>query len=525
MALRPVFFAHAMAVVRRQKQSGCACQSERTDFSQDRDEIFTTLAFCIALASLTCIAALYFYFHDYKTYRLSKLSLGVEIKRNRRLLSENFYLLNVDGLTGLPNRSYFFKSLTTFIADAKSAGLKLAVGMIDLNGFKAVNDLYGHGAGDAVLAELGSRLRKLNDQDVLIARLGGDEIGLVIGDASNNHTLQSTCEEIKEVFAKPFLLNNASAKISASIGFAMYPEAGNEANILLERADYAMYAAKKSGDHEVIFFSQSHQIDIQNKRKLHQALKDASLEDELQVFFQPIVHSETSKIVAFEALARWDSPVIGKVAPDRFIKAAEEINLIGKVTRVLFRKAVKAASLWPVEIELSFNLSAQDLMCGTIESELSGILKKYGFKPSRLILEVTETALLIDFEPAMKALQSLRESGIKIALDDFGTGYSSLGYIHKLPIDKIKIDKSFVKELGTNKKSQRILSSIILLSKNLELACVVEGIENEDQYQFLAHEGQLYLQGYRFGKPTPNPFSLLPTTAARPVVQTETAGL
>jgi diguanylate cyclase (GGDEF)-like protein len=474
-------------------------------FFDAQHNIFSALSVCIALTSMTCVAVLYFYFYDYKRLNLSRIGLNSEKKRNHRLLNENSYLLNIDSLTGLPNRNHFFKAIHVGLEEARQVGWHAAVGIIDLNGFKAINDLYGHSAGDLVLEEVGSRLRSMIDDDVLIARLGGDEFGCFMTGFSDRRMLEQLGERVGVSLALPMQIKNISTQITSSIGFAVYPEAGVDPSSLMERADYAMYAAKKSGERKVSFFSPEHEADMRGKRLLQQALRQARLEEELQVVFQPIVHSDKSVVVAFEALARWNSPLIGKVPPDQFIRAAEEINIIGDVTRVLFRKAITVAALWPKEIGLSFNLSAHDVISGDFNKDFRDMLGQAEFCASRLTIEVTETSLLNDFAAAVARLGSLREAGVKIALDDFGTGYSSLGYIHQLPIDKVKVDRCFIEDIDKNIKSQAIVKTVIQLCKNLSLDCIVEGVEKDFQFDLLCENGPLYLQGYKFGRPVSEP--------------------
>lgn len=412
---------------------------------------------------------------------------------------ENFRLANLDSLTGLPNRRQFFAHLEHMFS--KADGRRLAVGIIDLDGFKPVNDLYGHKVGDSLLVEVGRRLAALSDDRTHIARLGGDEFALVVVDCSDDAELLALGERICAMLRDPFVLIEATVQISGSIGFAVFPELAGNAHELYERADYALYQGKRTNRGHAALFSSRHVAEIERDKRIEQALNAADLERELSVVFQPIVDIETRATVAFEALARWTSPGLGKVSPDQFIPVSERIGMIGQLTRVLLRKALATAATWPENVRLSFNLSTHDISSSEGALAITGLIMSSGIDPKRLDFEITETAMMYDFGQAMATVDMLKALGCGIALDDFGTGYSSLSQLHALPLTKIKIDRCFVSDLDTNPASFKIVKSLLALSSDMGLGCVIEGVETEAELDALRKLGGQFVQGYLYSPP------------------------
>ena len=428
----------------------------------------------------------------------------------RRLNEENERLAHVDSLTGLPNRRQFFSELTRVIDECSEAGTSCSVGLIDLDGFKPVNDRFGHIAGDAVLSETGDRLRAVSDPAIFIARLGGDEFGVILRGARRDAELLAFGEQVCSTLQAPFDLLGVVANVSASIGFATFPDGGRTAKALYEHADYALYHAKQYQRGRAVTFSTEHQAEIRNKTIAEQCLRMADLDAELSLEFQPLFDVGENRPVAFEALARWNSPELGSVSPGIFIPIAERTDLIHKITQSLLRKALVAASQWPDDIRISFNLSARDIVSPDALLGIIAILENSPVDRRRIDLEVTETSIVQDFAQARSSLLMLKALGVNIALDDFGTGYSSLSHIHRLPLDKIKIDRSFIQDIETQTVSHSIIRSVIALCDNLEMDCVIEGMETARQAQILQELGCRTMQGYYFG---------------RPVAQEEIAGL
>ncbi|MGA2042537.1 MAG: EAL domain-containing protein [Roseiarcus sp.] len=421
----------------------------------------------------------------------------------RRLGLENARLANTDGLTALPNRRHFLAALNQTLRPATRDGRRFIVGLIDLDGFKSVNDLHGHGVGDRVLVETARRLRELCDSDTLVASLGGDEFGVIIDAEMNDADIQALGVRLCAVLATPLALPGILVEISGSIGFAVFPQAGPTAELLFERADYALAHAKEHQRGRPAIFSIEHEAEIRRLANMETCLRHADLETEMALHFQPIVDVSRGETVAFEALARWTSPTLGRIAPDVFIRVAERSDLINKLTAVLLRRALAEARTWPEPIHVSFNLSTRDLASREAIRSIMAIIGDSGVAPGRIDLEVTETALIRDVEQAKTALLALRAMGVGVSLDDFGTGYSSLSFVQQFPIDKIKIDRSFVREVETKPACRAIVKSVIDLCRNLQLTCIVEGMETNAQVGVLRALGCTTMQGYLFGKPMP----------------------
>lgn len=421
----------------------------------------------------------------------------------RRLSTENFRLANVDSLTELPNRRQFFHRLSVLAEQAKTENHRFVVGVLDLDGFKAVNDLYGHGVGDRVLKETGQRLLELSDDTQFIARLGGDEFGIIVDAGLDPEAVLAVGSKVCSAFDAPFSVGGIVAKIGGSVGFALAPDAGTTAELLYERADYALYHAKARYRGQPVIFSREHEVEIRKLSTIEHTLRRIDLDAELSLHFQPIVNVGTARLAGFEALARWHNPELGDVAPDVFISVAERTELIGTITQVLLRKALAAASSWPEDLFLSFNLSMRDLISQVTILQTVALIESSGIDPRRIIIEVTETALMQDYEQVQESLRILRSMGLKVALDDFGSGQSSLSYVHQLSLDKIKIDRGFIRNIATQQNARNIVKTVIDLCRNLKFDCVVEGVETAEQVDIIGRLGCSTMQGYFFAKPMP----------------------
>jgi diguanylate cyclase (GGDEF)-like protein len=419
----------------------------------------------------------------------------------RRLSNENFRLANVDSLTDLPNRRQFFHRLSLLAERAKTSNHSFVVGVLDLDGFKAVNDLYGHGVGDRVLKETGQRLLELSDDTQFIARLGGDEFGIIVDAGLDADAVIAVGARICSVFDAPFAVAGIVAKIGGSVGFALAPDAGTTAELLYERADYALYHAKARHRGQPVIFSREHEVEIRKLSTIEHTLRRIDLDAELSLHFQPIVNVATARLVGFEALARWHNPELGDVAPDLFISVAERTELIGTITQVLLRKALAAAASWPDDLSLSFNLSMRDLISQVTILQTVSMIESSGIDPRRIIIEVTETALMQDYERVQESLRILRSMGLKVALDDFGSGQSSLSYVHQLSLDKIKIDRGFIRNIAVQDNARNIVKTVIDLCRNLNFDCVVEGVETAEQVEIIGRLGCSTMQGYFFARP------------------------
>jgi diguanylate cyclase (GGDEF)-like protein len=465
--------------------------------------VFIAIALDILPVSAAMTYVMFLYSRDFANMIDFQKELVETHLETKRLNDENSQLANLDTLTDLPNRRQFFTTLQEVLQRADARGQRFVVGLVDLDGFKSVNDLYGHSAGDKVLIESGRRMQAQCGDAVFLARLGGDEFGVIIDAAMSDPDIRALGERLCDSLEASFTLPGVIAQISSSVGFATFPEAGASVELLFERADYALYHAKQHQRGRPVIFSAEHESEISQFGKLEQCLRHADLEAEMSLHFQPVFDVERGKVVAFEALARWDSRKLGRVAPDIFVRVAERSDLIHKLTQTLLRKALACAKTWPHDMRISFNLSVRDLTSYEAILAIIAIIENSGVASHRIDLEVTETAFMRDFEQARKSLQTLKALGVGISLDDFGIGYSSLSYVHRLPIDKIKIDRSFVKDVATEATCGAVVKTVIDLCRNLKLTCVAEGMETDEQARILRELGCTTMQGYLFGRPMP----------------------
>jgi diguanylate cyclase (GGDEF)-like protein len=454
----------------------------------------------VVVAIAFMLLANYRDFEDRINYQKALVVKQTELQ----ILSDiNFRNSNIDSLTNLPNRRHFFSELEKRIQSAASSGKNLGIGILDLDGFKPINDVHGHPTGDRLLSEVGQRLGEHLGTSIFLARIGGDEFALITeGDASDSDII-AIGEKITELLRAPFEVQGATARIGGSIGFAQFPSAARDAEALFERADYALYFAKQHDRGNVVIFSLDHEAEIREASVVAQTLINADLEQELWIAYQPIVDVETSQPIGFEALARWKSPALGDVPPSIFILAAERTGLITRLTPILLRKALAGARDWPAHIRISFNLSAVDIASPLSILKVVSVVEQSGMQPARIDFEITETAAMRNFSQATETLNVLKQLGARISLDDFGTGYSSLSCIRELPLDKVKIDRSFTMKIETESASRLIVRTMINLCENLGLDCVVEGIETPKQKAILRRENCRYMQGYLFAKPMP----------------------
>ena len=418
-----------------------------------------------------------------------------------RIGAENLQIANQDSLTGLTNRRQFFSHLEVAFEIAKKKNKRIAIGIIDLDGFKPVNDLYGHAMGDSLLIEVGQRLSALTDEHTSVSRLGGDEFAITFTNCPDDAELLDRGNKFCDTLREPFTIADACLEISGSIGFATFPELAEDAEELYERADYALYHSKHNNRGEAFLFSHKHIQEIDAQNKLEQTLSRANLKDEMSVVFQPIIDCKIQQTVAFEALARWNSPKMGSVSPCHFIPAAERLGLIGNLTKILLEKALSVAVKWPNYIRLSFNLSAHDICSAEGISRILGIIHASGIDANRLDFEITETAMMHDRDQAITSIEMLKMLGCGIALDDFGTGYSSLTQLHAMPLTKIKIDRSFVIDLNEYSASFKIVKSLIALSSDMDIGCILEGVETAEELTAIESLGGQFIQGYFYSKP------------------------
>jgi diguanylate cyclase (GGDEF)-like protein len=463
--------------------------------------IFIAISLNIVLVSAVMATVLWVYYSGFVDLIDSRRALREQQAETQALSDENYRLANVDSLTGLPNRRHFFAELETTLEQVVTEGQVAAVGIIDLDGFKAINDGYGHAAGDCLLSAVAARLSDRQASDFIVCRLGGDEFGLIVKGVGSERDLVLIGTEICQEILLPIGLAEGTVLASASIGFAFIAPAADRVNDAFENADYALYDAKKTGKRKAVVFTPAHRAEIRTASRIERALEQPGFENELSVEYQPIVDVDQGRVVAFEALARWNSPELGKVPPSVFIPAAERSGLIGRLTAVLLAKSLETAKEWPDDIRLSFNLSANDIASSESMTRLLSVISRSGINPRRIDFEITETATLTDLEQAKSAIGLLKRWGVGISLDDFGTGYSSLSQVHQLALDTIKIDRSFVTDITTNPTSFKIVKSVLALSRDMEVACIVEGVETAEVLELLRTLGCSLIQGYHVSRP------------------------
>ena len=409
-----------------------------------------------------------------------------------------------DPLTKIKNRAGFNLDLQSAINRCKRTGTKTSVFLIDLDFFKEINDSYGHPVGDALLVEVSRRLTECTRDTDTVARLGGDEFVVLQPDIESESQFRGLLRRVEELQKIPWKHEQRDIDISYSIGIATFPVDGEDAEDLLKKADLALYRSKKEGRGTSRCYALAMDEDVAHTRTVHQGLQAALRNQELTLHFQPIVHALTGKIFSFEALVRWNHPRHGMVPPDKFIPVAEETGIIVPIGDWVLESACRSALLWPKEIGVAVNMSPIQLReQHDVVSRVTKILDSTGFDPSRLAIEITETAALMQQQSTIDCLQSFQKLGISIVLDDFGVGHSSLSYLQSFPFDKLKLDRSFVSSKNSSLKTRAIMKLVGSLGVNLNLATTAEGVETLDELKHVQDEGFKFVQGYLTGRPEP----------------------
>ncbi|HCE3365869.1 TPA: EAL domain-containing protein, partial [Vibrio parahaemolyticus] len=407
-----------------------------------------------------------------------------------------------DPLTNLPNRTHLISLLEQHIEMEQP----FATLFLDIDHFKHINDSMGHFCGDQLLSKLAVRLQDILHLNAHVARIGGDEFVIVLPDIDGDSPLLETLSSILGVFRRPFdLANHDSLRISTSIGIALYPNDGQDSETLLKNADTAMYLAKKNGRNGYAFYSPDLTDKSVSHVRIQSALHEAIEKEQLHLVYQPQYNLAQNAIIGVEALVRWEHPEFGLVPPADFIPIAEKTGLIQNIGEWVLKDACLQGTDWlarGVQFgKIAVNVSALQLQQSRFINKLKTILRETGFPAHRLELEITESFLLIDPKLAIASLNQLCELGIEISLDDFGTGYSSLSYLKGLPINKLKIDRSFVSDVPNDNDSNAIVNAIIAMGTTLSLKVVAEGIETPEQVAYLVDKGCIYGQGYLFSPP------------------------
>jgi diguanylate cyclase (GGDEF)-like protein len=441
--------------------------------------------------------------NEHRTSDGGTIVLYTDISQLKRRDRELQHLAHHDALTGLPNREHFHRRLKEAISVAQSRGWTVGVMCLDLDYFKNINDTLGHAAGDHLLRCVAGRLRSCFAGNDTVARLGGDEFAVVLGNLSNPEVAATLAAQLIEVVGQPIDYNGQLISTGLSIGIALSPSEGADAESILKHADLALYRSKADGRGTFRFFEAEMDARAQARRALEIALRQAISKNELEVHYQPQVDIYTDKISAFEALVRWRHPELGLIPPVDFIPLAEETGIIHHLGEWVLRRACIDAMQWPRSVGISVNVSPAQFKAHDLTRMVSGILKETSLDPRRLELEITESILLKDVDSNLKTLHELKVLGVRIAMDDFGTGYSSLGNLRSFPFDKIKIDRSFVSDLEHNSDSAAIVHAILGLGHSLGIAICAEGVETKAQLSYLRREGCAEVQGYYYSKPKP----------------------
>lgn len=435
---------------------------------------------------------------------VSGLSLMLIVALYQRESAEQHirYAAHHDALTKLPNRALFREKLEGALAHARP-GEHLALLYLDLDGFKTVNDTLGHPVGDALLQAVAGRLKARTRNVDIVARLGGDEFAVVRAPIESPAEAADFAERIIALLDEPFAVDDHQIVIGTSVGIAFSPQDGTDPDQLLKNADLALYRAKQDGRGVYRMFQQDMDAQMQARRVLEIDLRTALGGSQLELFYQPLIGLRVQAVVGFEALLRWRHPSKGLVPPDQFIPLAEEIGAIVPIGEWALLTACTTAAGWPDDLKVAVNLSPVQFKSNNLVAAVRAALSCSGLSPSRLELEITETVMLKDTATTLATLHELHALGVSIAMDDFGTGYSSLGYLHRFPFDRIKIDQSFVRELGRQRDCDAIVRAVTALSRALGMETTAEGVETVEQLRALAQAGCSVVQGYLFSRPVP----------------------
>ncbi|MGY4622289.1 bifunctional diguanylate cyclase/phosphodiesterase [Bradyrhizobium sp. USDA 4486] len=419
---------------------------------------------------------------------------------NRRVLE----LAHTDILTGLPNRAFFLARLDELNRQLDDAGAAFSILMLDLDRFKNVNDSLGHGAGDVLLRQVAQRLRSALRAGDVLARLGGDEFAIIQEGCEDQRACATElAARIAKLVAEPFLLPGHRVEIGTSIGIAIAPDHGTDQEQLLKKADLALYRSKSAGRNCYTVYDEAMSAELEARNTLEGDLRDAIAQCQLEVHYQPFVDALTGARRGFEALVRWRHPGRGLIPPDQFIALAEETGLIVPLGEFVLRRACADAAGWPSDLMVAVNLSPIQFKEAELFEMICAALADCGLPPQRLEIEITESVLLERGVENHAFMERLKSIGIELALDDFGTGYSSLSYLTAFPFDKIKIDKSFIRNLTHQPRSSAIISSIVTLARGLDMSVTAEGVETAEEFERLTALGVNFAQGYLFGRPMP----------------------
>jgi diguanylate cyclase (GGDEF)-like protein len=431
-------------------------------------------------------------------------SIRYAIQRKKSDIRLN-YLAQYDPLTGIPNRQFFNDQLTRATARARRDGRKVTLLFLDLDEFKVVNDTLGYDIGDRLLKEVADRIRRTVRTGDVVARLGGDEFAVLLEGLSGPREVEAVATGLLEVVSRPYQIAERQLMITTSIGITMYPNDNADTQMLLKNADIAMYQAKENGKNNFTFFHQKMHADLMEYHALEHDIREALQLGQFHLAYQPKVNVHIHQLQGLEALLRWTSPSRGNVGPSEFIPVAEESGhiiplgywVLDEVCRTIRGWQDKGLTVVPVSV----NVSARQFQQPDFHKRVAAILGRHGIEAGLIEIELTEGLVMEDTAAAQRELAELKKIGLRISIDDFGTGYSCLSYLRRFPIDVLKIDRSFVQEIGSSRDGESIIDAIISLAKSLRLETVAEGVETPAQLNYLLDHGCHVVQGFRFGKP------------------------
>ncbi|MCA1748457.1 MAG: EAL domain-containing protein [Sphingomonadales bacterium] len=430
---------------------------------------------------------------------------GTDLTEKRRSDDEVQQLARYDSLTGLANRQHMRTSLEEALGDPEGAARNVTLMLLDLDRFKQVNDTMGHPVGDALLKQVGKRLfRTISDQG-MVGRLGGDEFQVMLSGLADNAKRGAVAKSIIEAVSQPYMIDGVTLTIGCSIGIAIAPDHGNTPEELIRNADLALYAAKGDGRGIYRVYETEMHTGAKKRKRLEDDLRNALANDQLHLTYQPVVSTETTKIVGYEALIRWTHPSRGSISPADFIPVAEDIRLIEQIGEWVLRTACEDAASWPIAARVAVNVSPIQFANPNLPKLVTSALAKSGLSPDRLELELTESVFLDETTDTDQMFKALKRTGVRLALDDFGTGYSALGYLKTAPFDKIKIDQSFIRGAAVpGNRNAAIIKAIVALANTLYMETTAEGVELEDEIELVRELGCSHIQGFIYGKPMPN---------------------
>lgn len=457
------------------------------------------IAINLVLVTATLMVILFDNYRDFEGLVESRTDIAQKQVETQALLEENHRLAWLDSLTGVPNRRSFHERLERCLHEAAEQGRSIAVARLNLDAFKAVNEVFGQVMGDQVLREIAQRLDNAKPPHSFFARLDSDNFALIVTENTSGKSLEELAERLCAIISEPTTLLQGQAQVTGSIGIAASSK-DDTPETLFDHADYAGWLAKRDMRGKSMIFSAIDAHDLRQLRRMEQLLHAADFEQEIYILLQPQFDVSIGNTTGYEVLARWRSPHLGEVSPADFIPIAERLGQIKRITQVVLRKALDVAATLPRGVRLSVNLSAHDIGSDAAVDEIIKLVQTAP-QPTRIDFEITETAVMRDLHQAREAVSRLLSLGSRISLDDFGTGHSSLTHVQRLPLHRIKIDRSFVAEVTTDSTSRAIVKTMIDLCRNLGMSCVFEGIETEEQLEALVGLGGSVMQGYLFGRP------------------------